>query len=675
MGELDKALSFIAKEFDGDWINTLEYQNINDDYTSSEYLTLERNVVAKLINASTELYEYLNFSVLSGEYVIDISEYRQKIGNLENEIKKVGENIDIADYPNVTDAIQSIFSSNFYNQIKESLKRYKSLLDFVENHLSYQIDTSIILYVISKDVDSSRENKSVLLVLSDLFELNANLAEIDHSISFTKDYFRNLLLIRDQLQKRWESNNAIEILIKKCNFLLYKISFRLKESKKNYLYAIDFNYSSVGQKAESCFEYFNDIINGHYYNGFNLEHYISRQSNAIKKYDLNNELSLDEFHALIKYFKDEKQDIGNLKQLRTIYELFYSKYREQATQFDKKAFDIMFCYLENNLISLELEKGEFDISNWENKFNDSVTRAEKFKNNNYFPYKKIINEYLITEINKQFLNGNNNLSLIEKLLLGYERNLKELIKNVGICEEIDYLAYQGVYYSCIVCVLDSSGIERKCFISSSFVLPLNYNQIKEELEQLKSDLNKFKSMYEIQKITAFEREKINKIVSANREDIETVKIEIEKTDKRHIEILSIFAAIVMFVSSEIQFFAKMPNMADAVIYTLFFAFGLGVFVLLIWLVTRPNGLKKEDFKTSHKIVFSLYGFGLAVAIFYSGYLKLGNTNQNKLDDLQYKFDSLKKTGEIDSMIKIKGIEIHKKNLGNDTTKNRLTSKP
>ena len=72
--------------------------------------------------------------------------------------------------------------------------------------------------------------------------------------------------------------------------------------------------------------------------------------------------------------------------------------------------------------------------------------------------------------------------MIRGLIDEYKINLTKLIENVGICEETDYLPFQKNYDSCKVTIPDSSGTNRVCFISSSFALPLNYKELKEELE-------------------------------------------------------------------------------------------------------------------------------------------------------------------------------------------------
>lgn len=630
---------FLQENFSSNWINQLfpTFQDDNSINDQSEP-NLESTIASKLDNAAIGLFEKLNYSVLSGEYVNDLLAFRQKLDSIINVVQAIGADLDIPSSPQTTLVAQGLFQSNFYYSVKETIKSYLGLLHFVEQHLIYKPNTSTLFNLISEDVNSPKENNSAAKQLSQLFDLNVNLAKIDHSLSFTKQYFSHLVLIKDGLQKSVE-NPAAEILKKKCDFLLYKISFRLRQSQKNYLYGIDFNYTTIPLDAVPEFSKYNNIINGHYENGLKSQPYEQRRYDALNKLKYNQQLVLDDFHALIKYFKDDEPNLNKLKRLRVFYKCYRDQHYANSSLYDQKAFDITFCYLENNILSLELEKKEFTLANWKSKLKEYTDQADNFQNKNFFPYYKIVKEFLSNEISSQFFAKDFNLKVVRELIDDYKENLSKLVENVGICEETDYLAFQNIYDNCKLSITDSTGANRDCFISSSFVLPINYKELREELEQNKAELNKFNSMYEIQRM-----------IDADRRDVRTMKREIEKTDKRHIEILSIFAALVMFVSNEIQIFTKIPNMADAVAYTLFFAYGLGIFVLMIWFITRPEGFTWEKLTATHKFVMTFFVAGLMVAVFYVTRVKPSNSNKKQLDYLQFRIDSLKKAKTIDILV-------------------------
>jgi hypothetical protein len=354
-------------------------------------------------------------------------------------------------------------------------------------------------------------------------------------------------------------------------------------------------------------------------------------------------LALDDYHALIKVYKDVDKDIPKLIALKTKYDSWYAQVtRGVLSNYDRRALDIDFCYIENNLFSLELEQKKINLENWEAKLQAYTSRATNLNNSNFFPYYKIVTEFLGPEIEKQFnLNTEKGLSTVKVLLSKYEENLNLLILNTGICEETDYLAFQADYDTAVTEITDSQGHTHKCFISSAFVLPLDYMKFKEELEAYKTALAKYNTMYDIQKL-----------LQDDHKELKVVKEEIAKTDKRHIEILSIFAALVMFVSNEIQIFSKIPDMRDAVAYTLFFAYGLGLFVLMIWFITRPAGFKPKSISSMHYFIIIIFSVGLISGIYYVNQSDPPKTDsQKKIERMDNRIEVLKKQRMIDTLEK------------------------
>ena len=68
-----------------------------------------------------------------------------------------------------------------------------------------------------------------------------------------------------------------------------------------------------------------------------------------------------------------------------------------------------------------------------------------------------------------------------------------------------------------------------------------------------------------------------------------IKNRMEKADRRSIEILGIFAAIVLFSAGGIQIFRfENITIVDAFKFMLCFSYSLVLFIFLIWLITREN---------------------------------------------------------------------------------------
>jgi hypothetical protein len=630
MSHLQNAAAHISAHFPDDWANDLIVAPHPDDTNNDDAVsTFTTALAGRLDVAAGTLFDALNSSVISGEYVSNLETFRQHLTDIEGRISETAANMDILGFPNMTLLGQELVRTNFYYSVKQAIKSYRSLIDFVERHLIYKANTSEILYAIKRDGDQPLE--SAAKNLDEVFQLNIGLAKIDHSISFKKAYFLDLVLMQHELSARIASNPIAEILLKKCNFLLYKMSFRLKQSKENYLYSIDFVYSTIQPIPVQDFKRYNDIIDGHYGGGLEPHSFEIRVTTALNKLNNGTLLELDDFHALIKHFKDNKQDLDRLQQLRVRFKTFRDQGHGSASLFDKKALDIAFCYLENNILSLEIQKNVLTLSNWKSKLKEYTDRAENFENKNFFPYYKIVKEYLSEIIKQQFLDEADNFKVIESLIKDFEDNLSKLGANLGISEETDYLAFQSTMAGCVTEIDDSAGTRYKCFISSSFVLPLHYKEYREELETFKAKFSQFQSMLEIKRM-----------IDKDRKSVKEVKDEIQKTDKRHIEILSIFAALVMFVSNEIQIFTKINNIANAAAYSFFFAFGLGVFVLMIWLITRYEGKNFKKFTDLHWFVTIFMSIGLIGSFIFIFKVGLPNADQRALEKMQFQIDSVKK---------------------------------
>lgn len=108
----------------------------------------------------------------------------------------------------------------------------------------------------------------------------------------------------------------------------------------------------------------------------------------------------------------------------------------------------------------------------------------------------------------------------------------------------------------------------------------------------------------------------------------------------------------MFVSNEIQIFSKIPDMRNAVAYTLFFAYGLGLFVLMIWFITRPAGFKSKSISSMHYFIIIIFSLGLVSGIYYVNRSDPSKTDsQKRIEQMDSRIEFLKKQRIIDTLEK------------------------
>jgi hypothetical protein len=633
MIHLDNSLNSLINNLNDQWsasLVTIINATLSDQENNS---LLELGIVSILEPILSNAFDDLNRSLIEGEYANDIDIALQKLKDIESHITTRA-NFTIPGYPDFTVFSQGVFTEKFLLVLRAAVRYYKKLLDAVHNRLNFepQVTTLFHLYndPIADNFDSQQDLK--------LFDLNIQVAIIDHTLSFDNLTLQKLVSIGHILEDIASVGSVSDILKKKCSFLVSKLSHRL-DSEKTSQYSIEFDYRPITSVNVPELEYYDEIIKGHYddvkTDKFNLRYKLALET-------FNNApdtLDFDGYHALIKYYKDIKPNLKKIEEVRLSFINFYDN-TSPLSLFDLKARDIVFCYIENNLLSLELQKGLFNIDNWESKFLEYTLKADSFKNSNFFPYFKIIDQFLLPAIELQFKKDYINFDIVNRLISAYEVNLIKMSDNLKICQQTNYMSFQLDIDGCQTLITDTNGISWNCFISSSFVLPHNYSEWWQVTDNFRADLLKFKAMRDLRSS-----------LRLDIEEIYQVKNRLAESDKRHIEILSIFAAIVMFVSNEVQMFSHMKSVAEAVVFTLFFAYALGLFVLLIWFVTRPMAVNLWKLPTTHYIllIFFSVGFFAAGGYLYIDAKDVGYIYKNKGIELKSQIRLYKDSITLDSL--------------------------
>ncbi|WP_288882574.1 hypothetical protein [Pedobacter panaciterrae] len=636
MTHLNNALSSLQASLTDRWSFSLPGL-INSAIQSHENNNLiEIEILSKVEPVLANLFDDLNKSLIEGEYANNISSCNQKLQEIDTHITTRAI-FDIPGQPDYTAFSQAVFTEEFLLPIRTAIKDYKRLLEVVEGRLNFEPQVNILFNVykneFSIDVNSHKDLK--------LFKLNVQVSLIDHTLSFDNNTFRKLITISHTLSGIASVGSISDILKKKCDFLVSKLTHRF-DGDKTTKYAIDFQYHSLNTTNPPELDYYDEIIKGHYDNIQTIE-FKNRYKIALTKFNSTpDNLDFDDYHALIKYFKDIRPDLRKLKELRTRYELFYTS-TSSVADFDKKSREIVFCYLENNILSLELHEKQINLDNWEEIFSNSINKAESFKNSNFFPYFKIIDQFLIEQIENQYNRNIISFDIIDKLIRAYEVNLTKLSENLKICQETNYLTFQLDFAGSRTKITDVNGISWDCFIASSFVLPMDYKFWFKIVETLRADLVKFKALRDL-RISLKEDIK----------EIYDVKNKLAESDKRHIEILSIFSAIVLFVSNEVQLFTHLKSVTDAVIFTLFFAYALGLFVMLIWFVTRPSSVNLRKLPLTHYVLIGVFltGFISAGLYLYFDSMAQSNLIRKKQTSFENRIDSLRNEIKMDSLKKV-----------------------
>lgn len=337
----------------------------------------------------------------------------------------------------------------------------------------------------------------------------------------TKDEkIRDLHIVKDLFESSSYSNNDLTgLLIDKVDLLIKKI--KRTNAKRNILYNIDFRPFSNDAKEHQI----------KHLSEFDIEftdEYVKEQYRKISSKRTSE--SYREFFIEIRFFKE----IGSIEQAKQTLERFEKQFSCQKNNFDSWAYGISYNYLFNNVFSLELNSIELSIPDIDKKIESIKVIQNQNGVRNYFPYKKL-SLWLQNKIDKDLSNTTTSTDT-NAFIDRYKTCLKIYGENIVWSKKHLIWSYQPRLEECIATSKDGISV----FCASSFVLPINYDYEQECLKKFEESLSLFQSVY-----------KTSQYLGAELKDINEAKKEVQGALRKNVEILSIFAAIVLFVSGNI----------------------------------------------------------------------------------------------------------------------------
>lgn len=329
---------------------------------------------------------------------------------------------------------------------------------------------------------------------------------------------------------------------------------------------------------------------------------------------------------LVKYYKDTKGDSTQIEIL--IEDLKHS------THFDTTIKNRLLLYLYNNYFSLVINGKNTDNKTIKDLYNRIYSIQKQYRLHNYFIHYKYL-EYLNRFISNSIYSTDTN-PLIYELLYEYSIVVNRFRHSIDnwkhpINPDLDY----DLCYDSMALKLENQTIR----LFSLFHCPRNSNTIEDNYKILKEQYSILQKHFELSiqqssmlKDQFHEYQKKSELEGANlHKDIQN---DVKKTEKRSIEIITLFSAIVMFVAGDLQLFKNISDTKSAINVMLVFGFSLSVFVGLIAalvgnmdsLVFRkkaPNSDTKESWlkRLTYKQLFMWYLLiGLGVILFCNYFL-------------------------------------------------------
>jgi hypothetical protein len=570
--------------FPQNWINNYSFST--EDEIDSSFA----NILLRINNVTDKTFEKLNISIISGDYIhIDnsiniIQELLLIIEELSQEIEITNFNIELLDkIQDVNNQINETYLEGFIITVRHSLKEYKRFLNNL-NRKYKDNSKSVFIETLKSFPNKNNFYLKPFLLLRNNFLLNLKLANIDHNLSVKSETLTNLLKIKFEFDNKYQISKSVydKILVDKCNFLIKKLTYRYNEDSTNYYYSFDYD-EVVNDFEIEFYIQFDKLLGVHYEKRNN--HQSERElllNDVYNKIDKNLTLNLIDYHILIKQYKDNKKSFRQLERSRVDFQKLYDSKVSNITNvltFDKSAYRISINYIINNEFSLFLDDSDSTLEDVHQKYIKIKDLQESTQVFNYFPCFKYSN-YLIAILDKEFKKPNLDTNELQPILKKLNLVVQDAHENFVWSQNKNLLAFQLSEEECkFDFPLDEDGLESiKIFLSSSFILPLNFDKIKIELKELNRKVEKFNTLFEVHENLMVEKQSILEL-----------RDKIQSSDKRSVEILGVFSAIIIFSSSSIEIFsAENITFKNGITFMLTFSYCLILFISLIWIITREK---------------------------------------------------------------------------------------
>ena len=637
--QLDRLFSIISefREDINQIQNFLEDNNIEetspifDDTTllDTKINTFEQKQESFII----DFFKILSISVLLGEYIF-IDDFFQKLNKIESEIKKLPTywgvlNIGGAQLRKISEQIVGVSSA-----ITIAIERYKDFCKHIENAYSdnkkdFVFERNNTLIEKQNQKDLALENEELILYFENILKVNT----IDHFLSSKKESIVEILNIEFYFKQSpipfFKENS--NIAFQKANFLKYKWKQR---QEVEFSYLEDSTHKELNTQEITLPELkeWENIINLQYEYQSNWQKSITnRVKSYLKIENLKDDTPKFIIHQLIKYYKDIAPDYKKGYQIADF--LIKSRKNSEKYNYDAYVEDIFCNYALNNAFSCFL-KQETGIENIFSKYYETEEKLTSITRNYFLKYKFLnkVFELLLQkckEVSKEFFINEYQeyLNKCKDILTSYKEYKDWSLEN------FNYIYLLPYKESLVDFKIESKNLP--IFFASSFVLPPSHLEIEKHYKEIEEKYNKLNSYLEFTLFFNNETNEINKI-----------KESIKGTEKRSVETLTIFTAIISFIIGNVALFQFIKTFYEALIFILIYVIALSVFVLLIFVSTK--GFKK---------IISYWRF---LGCFYAVLILL----LGGLFCLRYHFEE-NETKEVEELKKkIEGIEELKKRIEN-----------
>lgn len=519
---IEKLIAKTQLLFPSDWLEQYDWTNIPSEELYSLYTIIDEYI--------QDAFVIFAQSIISGEYVKS-----QGFSDVLDSLLEVicQENI-VYDANQKREAIQNRFSE-VCSLLKFNINRYKHFLTKLDNR--YEVTSP--RYIVN--AFSIGEHKGENHVMFGYFDILFDIVKFDHLMSGDKDTIRTLILHHSYIKKNLDEypyekdlKQILEILDQKSLFLLKKL---LIEDANEFDYLIDFkpHHHSVLSQEVSFFSDFNTSFEFYRSKNYREDSYVR----ALYQKSLEDNLKIGEMALLMKYYKDYSDT--TIFQINKLIDKFEDKYSQlyqqsRSRKYDTYALHTLKNYMYNCRLSFKISSTEYAFDDLEKDMQEIVNIQKATGILNFYPYQKAI-EFIASEVAKK---KDLSRQTTERYITRLDFYLHKCEDAINWCEERCFMPIQNIYEESIANVEGFGHV----LVPSTFCRPINYAKRRHVLSSYKTQ-------------ALFLRNELS--LREEREEIEAIKQQIDKSHWKNIELLSIFTAIITFLFGTVSFMANGAN--------------------------------------------------------------------------------------------------------------------
>lgn len=593
-----------------------EFEDLKKIEKSDDDIIRDLEAYKEFQTIGIEIYNNLNLSVLSGSYA---KNYKFK-DKLEDFNKRLGDLQVPEELPDIKD--------QFILNLSNSIKTYQILADQFHEKINNP-DKLFLLYDFEFDPDFvgiKRSNSELdLNPYADLFRINISISIIDQRFSLDLKKLQELCRIEHYLKKhKLNDTKILKIILDKCNLLItkFKPKYDNDEYFRSFLVSHNFNNSAINP-IQTPIDYLKDFQNiiVNLYPKNKEENYL-----FLEKYYREKNGKAETFQDFFIFVQFHSKISKNITEINSLISNYEEKFKSKigSNKFYDKSYYTCYNYLFNNKISLFCKNGKYNINDIMVYFCEITALQKQTGIYNFFPYYKLTQccvslfQQLIENVDfdKDLLLAQRINDKLEECLCYWEKYLTQ-------SKQFDFLYFQPNFEGCC-CNIKIEEEPIDIFLASAYVIPSDYKKYEEKLTSTKAEFQTFKTIIATQKF-------INATKKANEKSLNIIKKQskgairiAEKnsqkaiaaandSQKNNIQILSVFAALVIFAMSNFQVYRMVKTFQEALIFTLILAFSLCLFSIVIWFIVSKK--KNEKLPKTHKIICWLFVSVLGTCIY------------------------------------------------------------